>query len=1041
MKITKITIDVARELDRGRGWRPFGHLSMAHRPIDMKQGRLRRIVGTLSVVGALVMIASFLPCRRALAQTSAGITGLVTDPTGAVIPKAAVTVRNVGTGIEKEVVTTSTGNYSVPFLAPGIYDVTAAATNFKTVEKTSITLLTDQRVIVNFSLSPGAVTQQVTVNASADVLDYGDASRGDVIEQARLSELPVQAQDAFNLANLDSAVINTLNPLERDPYNQLTQAVGIHGGGIEVNIDGATDLSMTGAQNYAYDPPSDAVQEFKITTNAYDAAAGRSPGGAIDLTLKSGGKQLHGDVYETMRRGFLDANGSTAVDLHEPRAAHTEDYYGFELDGPVILPKIFGRKHQTFFMLAYSETKNLQGAPAISSVPTPAMVGQGSQNPGEADFSAYLTANGAPYNQPIYDPLSEAACTANNTDNGSYSGKNPHVCRYQFGYGPGAAPGPQGNPVQIGPANVIPANRLNPVALAALSWYALPNITPTPTTANDLNDNYYQSNITTALERNYLFKLDKNFGDNDSGYLALRLWREFGTNIQGDPRNDVNSSHPGLNYAVYGAHYSSRYMDPSLMVGWTHTFSPRMINSLKAEILVTDQTDGTGPGNFNPTNLGFPAALEAANPTYFDRFPSIGISNFQALGSLTSLERGDNELAVSDVLNFTHGNHVMHLGFDLRPGQYSQRSSGSYGVSLSVAKGWTQQWDTVVTGGAANISTSAGYSGNSIASLFLGTLDKGSATAQPNNYYSFHYYSGFFEDDWKVRPNLTIDLGVRWEQMGGYTDRHNRQIYTFDTHDVNPIDSMINTSGLPINGALLDGITFAGVDGNPRSPFRNVYYDFGPRAGFAYVLNSKTVVRGGAGLYYDDDANGGSGSSFAPPQTGYSSATTYTGSLDGGQTPLQNLSNPFPVIQTPTGNCGGNQIQCLETNAGQSLSFLNPNFFPPIYLVSSFGFERQFSPWDTLEVAYTATRGYDTQTSDDLNHINAAAQAACDPERGGMESNCTSGASTGTVGYIANPFKAWRPLPPPAATIRHPRFSASISRVHSRFSPALQRTT
>ncbi|HVU46001.1 MAG TPA: TonB-dependent receptor [Terracidiphilus sp.] len=977
-----------------------------------------RWFSSAAVVATVIALAL---CASAFAQTSQGITGLVTDATGAVIPNAKVTVHNESTGLDSTVVTTATGNYSVPFLHPGVYDVHAAAANFKPVDKRAITLQTDQTVKVDFALSPGSVTQQVTVDASADVLDYSKPDRGDVVELTRVEQLPILAGDPFNIADLSAGVVNNLAVTNYNPYNQTAQSLGIHGSGVELNIDGTTDLSMTGAQNYAYDPPNDAVQEFKITTNAYDAAAGRSPGGAIDLTLKSGGQKLHGDAYEIMRRGFLDANSSTndahrVISGHLPQynvPAHTQDYYGFELDGPVIAPRIWGRNKKTFFMLAYQEIKNLSGGAANGSVPTQAMIGNGSQYPGLGDFSALLTANGATYNQPIYDPLSEAACTANNTDNGSYSSKNPHVCRYQFGYGPGAAPGPQGNPVQIGPANVIPASRMSPTAMAILSWYAYPNQAPSPTTANDFNNNYGQNNPTTALERNYLLKLDQNIGDNDTVNLAVRLWTEFGTSINGSPRNNVNPAHPGINWAGYGAHYTSHYKDPSVVLGWTHTFSPRLINSVKASLLITDQTDNTGPASgFNPTNLGFSASLAQANSSYFNRFPSVTPGNYNVLGSIPGLERGDNELAVLDVVNYTHGNHVIHFGADLRPGQYAQRISNASGngVNLSVGKGWTQQWDTVVTGGATGISTPAGYSGNSIASMLLGTWDSGNATTQPENFYSFHYFAGFFQDDWKVRPNLTLNLGVRWETMGGYTERHNRQVYSFDAHDVNPINGLVNTSGLPINGSLLGGIIFAGVNGNPHSPFRSVYYDFGPRAGFAYTLDAKTVLRGGMGLYFNDDANGGSGSAFTPPQTGYSSTTTYTGSTDGGRTPLQNLSNPFPVLQTPAGNCGGNQLQCLETNAGQSLTFINSNFYPALYLQSSFGIERQFSAQDTLEISYTAARGYDTQYSDDLNHVSAAAQAACDPERGGPESNCTGGASTGTGGYIANPFKGLAPF-------------------------------
>ena len=381
-------------------------------------------------------------CFPALhAQVTSGLRGHVADASGAVVPNANVSVRNEQTGVEKTAKTTKAGDYSVPFLDVGVYDVRVEAPGFKAGEKIGLSLSTDQTADASFSLTVGAVDETVTVSATGDVLDYDKADRGDIVDAKRIAELPVNSGNTFNLATLSNGVTSTTVGQRSD--NQTAQTLGIHGGTVEFNIDGVSDYSGTGASGYSYPPPTSAVQEFKITTDPFDASFGRASGGSIDMTLKTGTKQYHGSVYEILQRAFLNANttsndanialatasGRSTQAYNKP--ASSQDQYGFELDGPVIIPKLYGANHQTFFTVLF-ETLHLRGiGSTIASVPTPDML--------KGDFSSLLIANGAQYNQPIYDPLSEATCTANNTDNGTYANRNPHVCRYQFGYGRGAA--------------------------------------------------------------------------------------------------------------------------------------------------------------------------------------------------------------------------------------------------------------------------------------------------------------------------------------------------------------------------------------------------------------------------------------------------------------------------------------------------------------------------------------------------------------------------------------------------------------------------
>jgi len=663
--------------------------------------------GILRLSSLLLFAAALAWSVCASAQTSQSFTGLVSDSTGAVIPNATITVHNEGTGLDKPVITTSTGNWAVPFLDPGIYDVRAEAKGFKSVDKTAVTLSTGQTAEVNFSLVPGSTTETISVNASEDVLDYDKADVGNVMENQLLEQLPDFDNNTFNFAISTPGMMTTTNVFA--PGNQSAQTFTIHGGSVEFSIDGVANISETGPEHYTMSPPPDALQEFKITTSPVDAATGRAPSGMIDMTLKTGTQKLHGAAYEYLQRAFMNANtpqndanifknvaagASAAAIAKYNKGAFTQNQYGFELDGPVLVPKLWhGNKH-TFFLILYEDLHNQSVATALASVPTPAM--------STGDFSGLLglTVNGAAYNQAIYDPTTEAACTANNTDNSTYASGHPAVCRYQYGYGPGAGAGPQGNPVLIGTPNVIPSNKINPVAQAMMSWYPAPNQSPTPTTANPFNNNYVGLAPGISDNKSYIVKVDQNVGKNDIFDVTGKLWKYYAQANSAFPRNNVNAAHPGINQAVQIAHYNGTdYRYPSLNASWTHTFSPTLINSFRGLVTTALESDSQGPASgFDPSNLGFSSSIGAANPTYFQRFPLTNIASYGTLGSQAILFRGDDELQLIDTANWTRGNHTMHFGGEVRFTQYSQKSTGGDGLDLTTDDGWTQQWDTNVAG-------------------------------------------------------------------------------------------------------------------------------------------------------------------------------------------------------------------------------------------------------------------------------------------------------------------------------------------------------
>jgi len=245
-------------------------------------------------------------------------TGRVTDPTGAVVPKVVVTAHNVDTGVDIKTTTNGSGSYTIPYLHYGNYTVTAEKDGFKAAAQTGINLHVYETSVVNFTLQVGKVTETITVSADT-LLDAGKADEGEVVENTRVTELPLNGRDPMMLSELAAGVNYNYSGYTR-PFDDTQQYTSINGGGtgnVELLLDGtsnnASPINVTGGSTdylaqTGYTTPVDAVQEFKLVTSPYDATYGLNSGGVEDVILKSGTNTIHGDAYEFMRRTWLDAN-------------------------------------------------------------------------------------------------------------------------------------------------------------------------------------------------------------------------------------------------------------------------------------------------------------------------------------------------------------------------------------------------------------------------------------------------------------------------------------------------------------------------------------------------------------------------------------------------------------------------------------------------------------------------------------------------------------------------------------------------------------
>jgi hypothetical protein len=868
-------------------------------------------------------------------------TGHVTDPGHAAVPKATIIVHNQLTGTDETTLTTSTGDYTVPYLKPGLYTVSVEFSNFEKQNKTDIQLSVGQTATINFVLKVGSVVESVTVTAEA-LLDAGKADVGEVVENTRVTELPLNGRDPSTLAQLSAGVNWYGSKQYTRPFDQTQGALDINGGGegnTVLMLDGVSNESPQGNAQVAYIPPVDAVQEFKIITNPYDAQFGRGQGGVIDMTLKSGTNKIHGDVYEFARRGWLDSNTWANDYYGYAKGQHKQDQFGAELDGPIRFPKLYDGRDRAFFLLQYEEFKDIIPYTTTTSVPMPGWINGNFSN---ATFYDSATQSQQPLI--IYDPTTVYLDPAG-------SGRWLH---------------------QPFPNNQIPLNRINPTAQKILSYYPAPNVTP-GAGFNVYTNNYAVRTPESDIYRNVLGKLDYNLTSHDRFTLRFGYWERYGEQSGNGMPGVVNQEWPN------GTRNSTFATEE------VHTFTPNLVLDFKAVATTYIQINLGGAQGFDQTSLGWSSSMVNQYAGLNNYFPEMGLGGFATLGNTGGNISPAYALVVNPALTWIKGKHTIHGGMDLRFLQQINKQVGG-GISFSTSNAWTEF-------AYQNAGETTTQSGSSIASLLLGTPDSGNVGISSPVYWSQHYFAPYVQDDWKFNQKLTLNLGVRYDLNGTQSERHNRGNYGFDTTDQNPVYSQVNQALLPVGQKLLGGMTFLGVNGAPTTFIPMIKSNVQPRVGFAYALDSKTVVRGGYGMMFRNPIPGDN-------NLGFSATTQFNASLDNGihQSGVT-IDNPFPntfnevthqqqpgIIQ-PTGASLG-----LETGLGQSTWFINPHYKTPRYENFSLGFERQFLKHDLVNITYSGSRTTRADSQDNINHVSVAAMEACAPQFGGDPYSAPCGA-------------------------------------------------
>ncbi len=853
----------------------------------------------------------------ALAQeTRATLSGTVTDPTGSVITSAKVRLANRDTGVTFDAATNEAGQYRFLFLNPGNYQLSAEVAGFKTFVRDNIQLHVSQGAVIDLTLQVGQISDSVTVTSEAPLLESEKADRGLVINNKTVADLPLNIRNPIMLSALTPGIIHTGGTQHLNPFsNSGISSWSINGGrgtNNEFLLDGAPNNAVyNGVNNIAYVPSVDAVEEFKVMTGIYDAQYGRTGGGVINVSIRSGTNDWHGSGYEFLKRTRFNANTFANNSKAAPRQGNALDQYGFTLGGPIRVPRLYNGRDKSFFFFAYEGYREDTYYPSesISSVPT--------LDQRRGDFSRTFDTRGNLYT--IYDPLT-----------GRFEGNN--WVRSAF------------------PGNRIPADRISPVAANIIKLYPEPNTT-TPGSVDWENNFFLNPNIGRFDFINLTARVDHQFGPRQRVY-GRWSWSDFkqlrNTNgipgVAGDYRNG-------------GKRHNGIVVDSITTVTPTTVFNFRTALTYWVEDLAP-----FGNASFNNTQLGFPKTLVDQLPKG-DLFPQISISNVRSLGhgSGNVTFEPTTVFSLQPNLVLVRGRHTVKTGLDFRLTRYTQLRPGSAAGTYDFNRGFTRR-DYLVQDAVSGVGA---------ASFLLGYPGSGSVANVAAPYFQWIYYAPWIQDDIKVTRKLTINLGFRWDINLPVTERYNRMNHGFFADRVNPISQRIDQTRFPGFQAK-GGIGFAGLDGNPRTPMAVDRNNLQPRAGAAYTISEKTVLRGGWGIFYLNPT-------FRGNLNGFSQSTPYVATLDSGRTPANTLNNPFPAgILRPAGPALG-----MLTFLGQGPSFINPNFRVPYVHQFSFGIQRQLPGNTLIDVAYVGSRSMAQSASKGFNEVGVEVLNQGNPFLGG----------------------------------------------------------
>ena len=845
---------------------------------------------------------------KANAQATTGsITGQVTDSTGAVIPNVAVTATDINKGVEFHGRTNAVGEYIILNVTPGMYKVTATAAGFSTGIILNANVEIDQKQLLNFRLQPGATTTTVVVTSAPSLLQTQSSETGAVIETEDILDLPLFGRNFYDLTALVPGVViasGGINTLNLSVSGQREYANSVELDGVESTQNRTQDVTVV--------PSVDSVQEFKVVTSAYNAEFGNASGGVIAVQTKSGSNKYHGDAYEFFRPNFTAARPYSFGGGKEPASILKQHNFGGTLGGPIV-------KDKSFFFASYEGTRQKNAYTYLDSTIPFGLIGF--EPDGSVSFANLVdplsgSPGGPPSGtvDPIFNPYLQDLCYG--------------FCAIQF------------------PGNVVPAANPNAPAGSVVSSAGLNtllNFFPKPNRPgidNGWFDNFAVFSPTSYNNDQVDSRFDQNLGSADKLYVVYH-WGSSNQLVT-DPYHGATVV-PGAGDADQANKQDNGAQ--SVSVTEDHIFGPHGLNEFRFGYLRydlnqfsllngTDYSSKYGVGNVSvpgyPATVGFPDIFMAdgylaggssykpyhvldANYQYTDNFTWTGIDRHE-------IKFGGDYRRLNSHPNFS----LFPTGYDYYDSFSYAETSDLFGSSYfltppEVPGGWNY------------------YGGSDIADLVTGLPQDVYIGLQLTNP---HTQAGdldlFVQDTYKVSPKLTVNYGLRYEYQTPYTEANNY---------MSNYDIASNT------------ILVAGRGGNSAALINSRKDDFGPRFGFAYQIDSKTVVRGGFGLFYSPENDGRE--DFLTKNAPFATQASYSDwpfygpfgyTLDAGVPRSTTINIPSSGVIVPANLTNGN----LETTYA-----VNPHLKTGSADSFNFTLERQLGTAFVVDASYVGSVSHD----------------------------------------------------------------------------------